>query len=121
MATIKQCKMMAARARAVGVSVDWDSLTQLENGQVDEFLANLPKTKPVQALPTQADIERSLSRVNQPRFGMACKLVLESSDMYRRPHNHNDFANEVIAMYRLINDTELVLARQIASPSLSPP
>ena len=112
MATIKQMKMLAARARDAGVEWNFDDGKELENGEIDAKLEEFSRQKQLQEAQQakvageQKRFNHHLSRVDfdSVRFGLACKLVVMKAEKGFLPYS--TFKYRVTTLYDMMMQVE---------------
>ncbi len=75
MATNKQCGMLTAKAKIVGMPLEWDTCKKMENGEVDDMLAKIAAYKKPNAAAKPAQQTQQKVGVDGNNFGMALKSV----------------------------------------------
>jgi len=111
MATLKQMKMLAARAAEAGMELDFESTKELTNGDVD---AKIKEIEEFAAKPKEASAEKAAApktELNGFRFGMAYKIVREKYSGYEIKTITERFIRDVVDEYNLtMKAEEAVLA-----------
>ena len=119
MATIKQMKMLAAKCKQAGMEYDFDSFKELENGEVDDKLAEIEKfARDGQTVGSKAAVKQS--EFNGQRLGMIQKIVLQNHNIRWSLENQADFKKEVNDLYQLVCDTEEAVKAASSSSSAKP-
>lgn len=80
MATIKQCKLLSARAQEAGIEWKFEDGRDLSNQEIDEKLAHFAKVK-LENDKVEAKQEEPI-KVDSVRFGLACKVVLQKYEHF---------------------------------------
>ena len=110
MATIKQMKMLAARAKEAGMKYDFEDFKDLTNGMVDEELAKIEKfAQDGKAVGSKRPIEQP-KELNGQRFGMVYKIVIDRVGHAWKDENKDRFMEEVVEEYWLATATENMIA-----------
>lgn len=106
MATIKQCKMLAARSSQAGMEYDFEAFKPLENGEVDDKLAEIEKfAQDGRTVGSKVEVKQQ-SEYNGQRAGMVYKLVCERvSEKWREAHPLL-FVEMCVAEYQLAIQVE---------------
>ena len=92
MATNKQCGMLTARAKAAGMPLEWDTCKKMQNGEVDDMLAEIAKfAADGKAVGTKAEPQQNAA-FDGNNFGIALKSVLH----YMNERNENLPENKAV-------------------------
>src|SRR3990167_1587769 len=119
MATIKQCKMLAARSKQAGIGYDFEAFKDLDNGEVDEKLCEIEEFANKQKPQEQAQVEPKAECLNNVRFGMACKLVIQEAGYLWCLQNTETFCERVEQLYELLNQAEVYVSASLSHSSVS--
>lgn len=115
LATIKQCKMLVARAREAGMKLEFDACKELENGEVDDMLEKIKNYKRPHKKESAEKSEVSEQQINGQRFGMCYKLVLDNVGYKWRDENVEEFIDKVADEYMLATRAEEHLKKALRS------
>jgi len=116
MATIKQCKMLAARSKAAGMEYDFERFKELTNGDVDAELQEIEDYIAQSQRPVQKQ-QKKQPEFSQIRLGMAEKLVIQSYPLKWCLENPTEFKRTVRELYELLSDTEGEVCASLSSSS----
>ena len=127
MATIRQCKMLSARAREAGMQYDFDSFKDLQNGEVDDKIKEIEAYKlackdqlqPVKEQIKEAKAEAS-TLLTDVQYGLCFKKVC---DYYARLGNSVEqmepsFADRLNRFAKLYIENRKRLVEGVSSSSL---
>ena len=115
MATVKQLKMLAARAKQVGMEWDFDSCKDLDNGDIDKKLEEIASYNPPKEKPLREKEVRKVEEINGARFGMVYKIVTERVGVYWKQQDKEAFIKRVVDEYNLATEAEAAVAASSSS------
>ena len=105
MATDKQIIAIRAIARDNGIKLGTgqiERIKQMENGELDKVFTEI-RSKEKVAEVSKKDV------ITQPRFGLACKLIFNTSTRGYWFAEPAEYMYAVKQLYHLMNDTEEVM------------
>ncbi len=106
MATIKQCKLLAARCKEVGKAYDFEAFKDLNNGEVDEEIEAIKKWANAAGKSSSPEAKKQPVELNGQRFGMVYKIVIDRVGHPWKLAQQEDFIKEVVAEYQLATKAE---------------
>ncbi|GAH66627.1 unnamed protein product, partial [marine sediment metagenome] len=118
MATIKQCKLLAAKSKEAGMEYDFESFKELENGEVDDKLAEIEKFRIERKVVGTQKKVKPTTELNGMRFGMVYKIIREMWTTEQLRTQRAAFEKAVITEYNLVTEIEEALVASSSSPRI---
>ena len=115
MATTQQIKMLLARAAGAGVKADWADFADMQNGEIDDKLAEYEGLKKGAEHAADFGETRQKPSLNSYRFGMCCKLVVKHRSFEWCIQERGKFASDVLSLYQSVTYAEKVVAEKAAA------
>jgi len=121
MATIKQLRLLAARAKEKGASFNWEECKELDNEGVDQEIIRIEGATPTTTTkPTENNLRPS-EELNKVRLGLAAKICFNKMKLGFALNNAETTRGRIIQVYDLLQSTEtemqqLLNARSPAIP-----
>ena len=106
MATIKQCKLLAARCKEVGKAYDFEAFKDLNNGEVDEEIEAIKKWANAAGKSSSPEAKKQPVELNGQRFGMCYKIVTDEVGQAWKFQNEEMFIKYVAQEYKLATEAE---------------
>ena len=113
MATGKQVKMLLARSAEAGFKAAWSDFADLDNGQIDEKLAEIAGFKAGgQEVGCLAPAKQQPA-YNGQRFGLACKIVLNNVNHDFVFNNKDIYIKRILQYYWIMTEAEAAQKEQV--------
>ena len=106
MATIKQIEAIQKLASIVGKTYTEKELAPLGNGALDEIFNELRAALKEKKVTEKTEKTEKKSVINPIRFGLACKLVIEKSNINWVLSEPQEFKERVFNLYNLMTEAE---------------
>lgn len=113
MASKKQVGLLLARAADAGVKAEWSDFVDLDNGQIDEKLAEFESLKKGEIVGNVDVVPIKELSFNDMRFGMCCKLVVKKTTLAKCISDRKWFASEVLSLYNSVTYAACVVKEKI--------
>ena len=115
MATSKQIKMLLARSAEAGFKAAWSDFADLDNGQIDDKLADIATFK---AGGQEVGCKKTTQQqrgYNGQRFGLACKIVLSNVNHDFVFNNSDAYIKRILQYYWIMTEAEKAQKEQVVS------
>ncbi len=120
MATEKQVKMLAARAKDARMDFDVEGFKALDNGQIDEMLIHIAQTKAAKTPSSPTDAGKPTPQVNPVRVGLAAKLVFQENNIGWASMDPAAFIAKVQTVYYLLEQAEAAIVASAPAGASGP-
>lgn len=118
MATKKQIGLLLARAADAGVKAEWGDFADLDNGAIDDKLAEFEQIKKGEMVGDGAYRPARTTDLNSQRFGMVCKIVIRKTGVDYAIKDRAGFASLCLSLYNSVTYAETTVKKHLpANPA----